>query len=67
MFTPTKKKYCENYGKKVIVPENAKGTTWEEGTIVDLNEKGYLLDFCYPYGIYGMGRRYKKNQLIFLK
>jgi len=50
-------------GDKVKIKNNAENTTWSDGVVVDINKEGYLIDFNYPLGVYGMGIRESKDNL----
>lgn len=54
-------------GDCVTVKGNASGTTWGEGVIVDINVEGALIDYDYPYGVYGTGDRKPLEGLEIIK
>jgi FKBP-type peptidyl-prolyl cis-trans isomerase 2 len=53
-------------GDSVVIKGNARDTTWSKGVIVDINAEGALIDYNYPYGVYGQGNRKALDELEML-
>ena len=61
--TPAQGNSTIKIGSVVKIQGNAVNTTWEKGVVVDINVEGALIDYFYPYGIYGGARRVVVSEL----